>query len=73
MPWQLEDGYARVEDRATLAGLLATLSARDARIVFLRFHADLTQETIGRLVGTSQMQVSRVLYRSLVRLRALAG
>jgi RNA polymerase sigma-B factor len=73
MPWQVEDGYARVEDRALLAELLATLSARDARIVFLRFHADLTQDAIGRLVGTSQMQVSRVLYRSLVQLRSLAA
>ena len=55
-----------------LAGLVATLSPQDAQIVFLRFHADLTQDAIGRLVGVSQMQVSRVLYRSLLRLRRAA-
>jgi RNA polymerase sigma-B factor len=73
MPSQLDDGYARVEDRNVLAGLVATLSARDAEIVFLRFHADLTQDAIGSLVGMSQMHVSRVLYRSLLRLREAAG
>jgi RNA polymerase sigma-B factor len=72
LPAQFDEGYARVEARALLAELLATLSPREARIVFLRFHADLTQDDIGRLVGVSQMQVSRVLYRSLARLRAAA-
>jgi RNA polymerase sigma-B factor len=72
LPWQLEDGYARVEDRAMLAGLFATLSAQEAEIVFLRFHADLTQDAIARLAGVSQMHVSRVLFRSLVLLRSAA-
>jgi RNA polymerase sigma-B factor len=73
VPGRVDDGYARVEDRATLATLLATLSVRDARIVFLRFHEDLTQEAIARIVGVSQMHVSRVLYRSLAKLREAAG
>jgi RNA polymerase sigma-B factor len=72
MPAHLDDGYARVEDRAVLTGLLAALDAREAEIVYLRFHEDLTQDAIGRIVGISQMQVSRLLYRSLVRLRLLA-
>ena len=69
---RLDDGYSRVEDRVTLAGLLATLSPGDAEIVFLRFHADMTQDAIARLVGTSQMRVSRVLHRSIARLRGAA-
>jgi RNA polymerase sigma-B factor len=72
VPARLDDGYSRVEDRATLAELLATLSPQDAEIVFLRFHADLTQDAIARRVGTSQMRVSRVLHRSLARLRRAA-
>jgi RNA polymerase sigma-B factor len=72
MPSRSDDGYARAEDRAVLAGLLATLGGRDAEIVFLRFHADLTQDEIATLVGVSQMKVSRTLYRSLVRLREAA-
>jgi RNA polymerase sigma-B factor len=64
-----DSGYERVEDRALLAHLLATLTAREAEIVFLRFHADLTQDVIARHLGLTQMHVSRVLSRSLSRLR----
>ena len=68
-PGRIDDGYARAEDRAVLAPLLGTLSARDAEIVLLRFRDDLTQDAIARRVGVSQMHVSRVLSRSLNRLR----
>jgi RNA polymerase sigma-B factor len=73
MPGAVDDGYSRVENRAMLAPLLATLSLREAEIVFLRFNGDLTQEAIARIVGVSQMHVSRMLYRSLVKLREAAG
>ena len=71
-PGNLDDGYARAEDRATLAPLLATLSAAEGEIVFLRFREDLTQDAIAQRVGVSQMHVSRVLYRSIARLRDAA-
>jgi RNA polymerase sigma-B factor len=73
MPGTLDEGYARAEDRAVLAPLLATLGARDATIVLLRFREDLTQDAIAKRVGVSQMHVSRVLHRSLVRLRDAAA
>jgi RNA polymerase sigma-B factor len=72
MPGTIDDGYARAEDRAVLAPLLATLTARDAEIVLLRFRDDLTQEAIARRVGVSQMQVSRVLHRTVTELRDAA-
>jgi RNA polymerase sigma-B factor len=72
MPGSVDDGYARAEDRALLAPLLGTLSAEEAEIVFLRFREDLTQDAIAQRVGVSQMHVSRVLYRSLARLRDAA-
>jgi RNA polymerase sigma-B factor len=68
-----EDGYARAEDRAQIVALLRALSPRDAEIVLLRFHDELTQDAIARRVGVSQMHVSRVLRRSLVRMRDAAG
>jgi RNA polymerase sigma-B factor len=72
VPGAVDDGYARAEDRAVLAPLLATLSAQDAEIVLLRFREDLTQDAIARRVGVSQMQVSRVLHRSVAQLRDAA-
>jgi RNA polymerase sigma-B factor len=73
VPGTVDDGYARADDRAVLAPLLATLSDQEAMIVFLRFSEDLTQDAIARRVGVSQMHVSRVLYRSLIRLRDAAA
>jgi RNA polymerase sigma-B factor len=68
-----DDGYARAEDRVLLVSLLRTLSARDAEIVLLRFREELTQDVIAQRVGVSQMQVSRVLCRSMGRMRDAAS
>lgn len=60
------------EDRAELSPLLASLSPRDQRILHMRFFEGLTQSEIAERVGISQMHVSRLLARSLSRLRAEA-
>ena len=73
LPGTIDDGYARAEERATLAPLLAKLGPEDAEIVFLRFREDPTQDAIARRVGVSQMQVSRVLFSSLAKLRDAAA
>ncbi|MFD7629521.1 SigB/SigF/SigG family RNA polymerase sigma factor [Streptomyces sp. NPDC059851] len=57
------------EDFATLAPLLAQLDERDRRILAMRFGREMTQAEIGAELGISQMQVSRLLSRTLVRLR----
>jgi RNA polymerase sigma-B factor len=64
---------ARVEDRLTIFAAARRLSAREREILYLRFGRDLTQSQIAERVGVSQMQVSRLLRRSLARLRAQAG
>ena len=64
-----EDGYRGAENRAELRWMMRVLSPRDRLIVRLRFERDLTQEQIGERIGMSQMQVSRVLRQSLVRMR----
>ena len=68
-----DDGYARAEDRAELVSLLRCLTPQDAEIVLLRFHDELTQDDIARRVGVSQMQVSRILRRSLAHMHDAAA
>ncbi len=68
-----DDGYARSDDALTAAGLLARLPARERRIVELRFHQEMTQSEIGSWLGISQMQVSRLLRRSLAELNQMAA
>ena len=67
-----DDGFARVEHRATYQQLSACLTDRERSVVELRFGADLTQEEIGKRVGVSQMQVSRVLRQAMAKLAAEA-
>ncbi|MGH4016833.1 MAG: RNA polymerase sigma factor SigF [Pseudonocardiaceae bacterium] len=59
----------RVEFRTTLAPLLEKLPERERTILKLRFFAGMTQSQIAQHVGLSQMHVSRLLSRTLARLR----
>ena len=58
-------GYADVEDAVALDSLLDRLPPRDRLVVELRFREDMLQREIAAALGISQMQVSRVLSRSI--------
>jgi RNA polymerase sigma-B factor len=64
-----EPEFDLVEHREGLAPLLAMLPERERRILLLRFFGGLTQTEIAAQVGLSQMHVSRLLSRTLTRLR----
>ncbi|WP_216362014.1 SigB/SigF/SigG family RNA polymerase sigma factor [Pseudonocardia sp. N23] len=62
-----------VDYRQTLVPLLDELPTRERTIVVLRFFAGMTQTQIADEVGISQMHVSRLLSRTLARLRRRMG
>jgi RNA polymerase sigma-B factor len=62
-------GRDAAEARATLAPVVRRLSARDRRILYLRFFEDQSQSQIGAELGVTQMQVSRLIERILRDLR----
>ena len=66
-----EDDVAldQVEYRESLRPLIASLPARERRILVLRFFHGMTQSQIAAEVGISQMHVSRLLAKSLAVLR----
>jgi RNA polymerase sigma-B factor len=68
---QDDERYELVELDATLTSVLGHIPARERVILRMRFVEDLTQTEIAQRVGISQMQVSRLLRRSLEQLRAL--
>jgi RNA polymerase sigma-B factor len=68
-----EEGFDRVEARAILRPALAKLADREQEILMLRFVGGRTQAEIARIVGVSQMQVSRLITRSLGELRLSIG
>ena len=65
--------YELVELGATVGSAMQSLPERERQIIHMRFTEDLTQSEIAGRIGVSQMQVSRLLRRSLEQLRTLTG
>jgi RNA polymerase sigma-B factor len=65
-----EHEYEVSEDRAVLAPGFRALDQRERTILHLRFFEGLTQSQIAQQVGISQMHVSRLIRRSLEKIRA---
>jgi RNA polymerase sigma-B factor len=63
--------FGYVDAGASIAKAAKQLSARERRILALRFIDDRTQTQIAEIEGVSQMQVSRVLRRAIATLSEL--
>jgi RNA polymerase sigma-B factor len=69
----LDGGYERGEQRALLAAGFRVLNERERRLLALQFFGGLSQPQVAREVGISQIHVSRLTRRALVKLRAEIG
>jgi RNA polymerase sigma-B factor len=70
---ETDERFELVEYGASIAPAVKALSDRDRLILHLRFVEDLTQSQIADRIGVWQMQISRLIRRSLARLRAAAA
>jgi RNA polymerase sigma-B factor len=68
-----DDRLQLIDDSVTVAEAAKQLPSRERRVLQLRFDEDLTQTEIAERIGVSQMQVSRLLRKSLHTLRELSG
>jgi RNA polymerase sigma-B factor len=64
-----DEALEHVENRETIKPLLAQLDPREKHILTLRFFRGMTQSQIAADIGVSQMHVSRLLSRTLAKLR----
>ena len=58
-----------VVERLTLRWAIDALPERERQVIFLRFYKGLTQDRAARVLGVSQVQVSRIERRAISRLR----
>ncbi len=65
----IDAAIENIENRESLAPLLAALPDRERLILVLRFFGNRTQSQIAETIGVSQMHVSRLLDRTLKQLR----
>jgi RNA polymerase sigma-B factor len=66
----VDRGFDDAEARTTLSAAMRALPEDERRALSLRVDHDLLQSEIGRVLGVSQMSVSRLLRRAADRLRA---
>jgi RNA polymerase sigma-B factor len=64
-----DKGYELIEGRLALEEAIPHLSERERLVLRLRFAEDMTQSQIAERIGCSQMHVSRILRRTLDRIR----
>jgi RNA polymerase sigma-B factor len=61
--------FDHITDMEAVRPLLVALPERERTVLYLRFFASMTQSQIAERVGVSQMHVSRILERTLTKLR----
>lgn len=60
------DGITR---RATVRSALAGLEPRDREVIALRYHGDLSNAEVARLLGVSESNAGTLLHRAMTKLR----
>jgi RNA polymerase sporulation-specific sigma factor len=60
-----------VVERLALRGAIDRLPLREREVIFLRFYKNLTQDRSARVLGVSQVQVSRLERRAVKHLREI--
>lgn len=66
---EAEDGYEQIDIQLLLEKILPTLEEREQKIIKYIFFENMSQRETGKLLGMSQMHVSRIQRRALRKLR----
>ena len=67
-----EQKEERILDTMLLKQLLETLESQDRQLIYLRYFADKTQADVGKILGISQVQVSRMEKKIIENLRKMS-
>lgn len=68
---QKEEGEDKILDHMLLKQLLSYLDKEERQLIYLRYFADQTQSQVGKQMGISQVQVSRMEKKILKNLRKM--
>ncbi len=65
------DGEERMIEHVALRCAIERLSEKERRTLYLRYYHGLTQDKTARVLGVSQVQISRIERRAITRLREI--
>ncbi len=68
-----DDETSLLNDKLLLSELIGKLDERERRIILLRFFRDKSQSEIAADIGVSQVQVSRLINKTIDKMKNLAG
>lgn len=64
-----QDIYNSLVDKITLKELIDNLDERERKVVLLRYYKEQTQSQVGKILGITQVQVSRIEKKVLEKMR----
>ena len=64
-----KDEYSNLIDKITLNELINNLDEREKKVVLLRYYKEQTQDQVGKILGITQVQVSRIEKKVLDKMR----
>ena len=64
-----KDEYKDLVDKITLNELINNLEEKEKKVVILRFYKEQTQSQVGKILGITQVQVSRIEKKVLEKMR----
>lgn len=68
-----ENEYDKLIDKMTIKTLMGVLDETERKVIIYRYYKELTQSQIAKMIGTSQVQVSRIEKRALLKMREHVG
>ena len=64
-----ENEYDKLIDKMTIESMLNVLDKNERKIIIYRYYREMTQSQIAKIIGTSQVQVSRIEKRALLKMQ----
>ncbi len=65
------DEYDKMMDKLTINSMLENLDERERDVIIYRYYKDMTQASVAKIYGTSQVQVSRIEKKALSKMREM--
>ena len=63
--------YDKLLDKITITSLLKDLDERERKVIVCRYYKDMTQGNVAKMLGTSQVQISRIEKKALLKMRGV--
>lgn len=65
----VKDDYEKLVNNITIKEIIKDLDPREKRVILLRYYKEQTQANVGKILGITQVQVSRIEKKVLNKMR----